>query len=325
VAKGESPIPGPSTVIGKVMGTGRPGAEAATMTSRGQAQAFHDLPPGRLPANLPEGHFWMRSADGNSWVLMREAGAAPAPFELTVFSDGATTNYTLRSGDRMIQSDAITRTGSTHQGADRLPQDLTGTGPNNPYRDPVTGQAWDKGHGIDHADTLAGPGVRSSTVDPANFTPQASWWNQGPRNSLVGRIRDGHVASNRPGGGGYKEMAIYGENPPVTANGTPIPQEFVFVETNPAGAPVRAWRIPNQQGAAGRAITSIDGMAIPLAEVPAVMLRSGAPAGGPGGAFYAPGIVFGMPGDAEREKSGAAAVCDPGQTSSSVDQPACMP
>jgi hypothetical protein len=326
VARGDTPIPTPDAVIGKVRGTGRPGAEPAAVTTHGQAEAFHQLVPNRLPANLPEGHFWMRSADGSHWVIMREAGAPPAPFELTVFSDAAgRTNYVLRTGDRLIQSDAITRTGSTHQGADRLPEDLTGTGGNNPYRDPVTGRAWDKGHGIDHADTLEGPGVRSSTVDPANFTPQASWWNQGPRNSLVGRIRNGHAPSGRPGGGGYREMAIYGENPPVTANGTPIPQEFVFVETNATGAPVRAWRIPNQQGAGSRAITSIDPMAIPLSEVPPVMLRSGPPAGGPGGGFYAPGVVFGVPGAREGEKTGAAAVCDPGKAASSVDQPACMP
>jgi hypothetical protein len=327
IQRGDSPLPSPSAVIGKVRGTGRPGAEPAGMRTQGQAEAFHQLPADRLPANLPDGHFWMRSADGSQWVLMREAGATPAPFELTVFSDAAAgrTNYVLRSGDRMIQSDAITRTGSTHQGADRLPPDLTGTGANNPYRDPVTGRAWDKGHGIDHADTLAGPGVRSSTVDPANFTPQASWWNQGPRNSLVGRIRDGHPPSGRPGGGGYREMALYAENPPVTANGTPIPREFIFVETNAAGAPRLAWRIPNQHGAAGRAITSIDPLAIPLAEVPPIMLRSGLPTGGPGGGFYAPGIVFGMPGDNEKEPTGAAAVCEPDQPAASVDQQVCMP
>src|SRR5262249_30138491 len=58
VAKGESPVPGPGAVMDKVFGTGRAGAEPATMATRGQTGAFHDLPPDRLPRNLPDGHFW---------------------------------------------------------------------------------------------------------------------------------------------------------------------------------------------------------------------------------------------------------------------------
>ncbi len=185
-----------------------------------------------------------------------------------------------------------------------MPPDLDEVGVNNPYRDPVTNQPWDKGHGVDHADTLEGPGVLSSTTDIANFTPQASWWNQGPRNSLVGRIRNGHGPSGRAGGGGYREMARYAESPPVTSNGTLIPREFIFVETDAAGVALRAWRIPNVQGAAGRGITAIDAMAIPLADVPPVLLRSGLPLAGPGGtgAVYAPGAIFGM--TAAREIAG---------------------
>jgi hypothetical protein len=325
VASGESPIPGPGAVMDRMMGTGRAGAQPANVTARGQAAAFDQLPPDRLPANLPDGHYWMRSADGTQWVLMREAGADIVPFELSVYADAAgNTNYMLRGGGRLIQSDAITRTGTTYSGGPRLPQDLAGTGVDNPYLDPVTGTPWDKGHGVDYADTLEGPGVLSSTTDPANFTPQASWWNQGPRNSLVGRIRNGHPPSGRLGGGGYREMGIYDANPPVTANNTPIPREFVFVETDAAGVPQRAWRIPNQQSAAGRAITSIDPMEIPLASVPPVMRGSGVPLAGPGGGAttYAPGIVFGMPGDHEGEGGGGAGpMC--GGPSHSVDAPVC--
>ncbi len=280
-------------------------AAPATVTQRGNAAAFHNLPPDRLPANLPEGHFWMRNADGSEWTLMRDAGTQAAPFELTVYADASgNTNYVLRSNGRLIQSNAITRSGSTHGGTDRLPPDLDEVGVNNPYRDPVTNQPWDKGHGVDHADTLEGPGVLSSTTDIANFTPQASWWNQGPRNSLVGRIRNGHGPSGRAGGGGYREMARYAESPPVTSNGTLIPREFIFVETDAAGVALRAWRIPNVQGAAGRGITAIDAMAIPLADVPPVLLRSGLPLAGPGGtgAVYAPGAIFGM--TAAREIAG---------------------
>jgi hypothetical protein len=325
IEAGRSPLPGPSTVLGRIRGTGPGQAEPAPIVQRGNAAAFHDLPVARLPRNLPEGHFWMRSADGTQWVLMRRTGAAPAPFELTVSADGAgNINYVMRTGNRMIQSDAVTQTGTAYSGQ-RLPNDLAGTGPDNPYLDPVSNVPWDKGHGVDYVDTLEGPGVHNTSIDPANFTPQASWWNQGPRNSLVGRIRDGHAPSGRTGGGGYREMAIYPDNPPVTADGTPIPSEFIFVEATRAGAPVRAWRIPNIQGAAGRAITAIDPMAIPLADVPPVMLRSGVPLAGPGGsgAVYSPGLIFGMPG-AQEDSSGTAAVCDV-PASVSVDEPVCRP
>ncbi len=313
VERGESRLPSPGAVLARVRGTGRPGAEPAAVTRAGNHEAFHNLPPDRLPANLPEGHFWMRNAEGTEWVLMREAGANPAPFELTVYSDGTSINYNLRSNGRLIQSDAITRTGTTHSGPDRLPPTLEETGAANPYRDPVTGEVWDKGHGVDHADTLEGPGVFGSTTDIANFTPQASWWNQGPRNSIVGRIRNGHAPSGRPGGGGYREMAIYGENPPVTADGTPIPREFYFVETNAAGAPVRAWRIPNQHGAGGRTAAAID--AFELASVndaPSFILRTEVPLtpAGPNVA-YAPGLILGVRGDNEAAPDADAnAVCE---------------
>lgn len=322
VAKGEAKIAGPKQVMDKVLGR-PPGGVQTTMNVRGQSQPFHQMAQNRLPRNLPEGHYWERSPDHTRWMLMREPGAPQAPFDLTVFSDAAgNMNYTLKTGDRMIQTDAITRSGTTYQGADRLPPDLTDTGLQNPYRDPVTGQPWDKGHGIDHADTIEGPGVTLSTTDPANFTPQASWWNRGPRNFLVGRIR--------ALGGGYREMAIYDANPPVTANGTPVPREFIFVETDAAGTVRNAWRIPNQQGAAGRALASINPMQIPNTSVPPVMLRPGPLAGTGGGAFYAPGIVFGVRGDREPAAPGddpaSTSMCvDPGTAKMSGSQAVCAP
>ena len=303
VKSGESPIPGPGAVLDRVMGTGKVDAQPANVTARGNAAAFHQLPPSRLPANLPEGHFWMRSADGTQWVLMREAGTPPTAFELSVYADAANVNYNLRAGGRLIQTDTITRTDAGYSGNQRLPEGLRDTGANNPYNDPVTGQPWDKGHGTDFVDTREGPGTTNSTLDPANFTPQASWWNQGPRNALVGRIRNGHAPSGRLGGGGYREMGIYDPNPPMTANGTPIPREFIFVETDAAGVPQRAWRIANQQGAAGRTIDVIDSMTIPLSDVPPVMRGPGSALAGTGGGSttYAPGMIFGMRGDREEQ------------------------
>ena len=304
VEAGEAPLRSPQQVLG---GGGRPAAERADVTVNGQGAAFHNLPPDRLPGGLPQGHFWMRTPEGQ-WVLMREAGAPQAPFELSVYSDAAgRTNYVLRTGDRVIQSDAISRSGGTYQsGQQRLPPQLEGTGAQNPYRDPVTGQVrYDKGHGVDYADTLEGPGVRSSTTDPANFTPQAPWWNQGPRNTLVRWIREGHPTTGRPGGGGYREMALYDASPPRVADGTPIPREFVFVETNGAGVPQRAWRVPNDPALTNRTVANMAQYEVPLSQVPPAMIRPNASlqARGPDVSFL-PGIVFGVPGDHEGADAG---------------------
>ena len=116
---------------------------------------FHAMPADRLPANLAPGHFWARSAT-NEWVILREPTAPPASIEITVFSDGANTNYVIRSNSRTIASDALTNPNPTYSGP-RLPEDLSGTGANNPYRDPATGRLYDKSHGTDYADTLEGP------------------------------------------------------------------------------------------------------------------------------------------------------------------------
>lgn len=293
VASGNTPLPGPQKFLRRPR-VAEVAGERAAVTTHGNAADFHALPQDRLPGNLPEGHFWARSDEGH-WVLMREPGAPPATFELSVYSDGTATNYALSSNNRTIATDALTRQGSTYaRGQQRTPDELAGTGPNNPYRDPATGQLYDKGHGVDYADNLEGPGVRSSNLDPRNFTPQATWWNQGPRKSLVGRIRSQ--------GGGYREMPIYGTPPRTTVNGTPIPTEFVFVETNRAGVPQQAWRVPNDPSLTDRTMGALGGRGVPLNEVPAAILRPGALTPDVPGISYTPGLILGHRGDDEGQQ-----------------------
>ena len=289
VSAGKSPLKSPSAMfrppaVGEVPGV------PADVTYVENPAPFHAMPADRLPANLPPGHFWARSAT-NEWVILREPTAPPASIEITVFSDGANTNYVIRSNSRTIASDTLTNPNPTYSGP-RLPEDLSGTGANNPYRDPATGRLYDKSHGTDYADTLEGPNVRNSSTDPNNFTPGAAWWNRGPRNALVQRIRTI--------GGGYRELPLYDANPPLTANGTPIPREFVFVETNRMGQPQNAWRIPNDPTLTDRSLGALNGRDVPLSEVPAAMLQPNAPVvpDGPG-VTYLPGLIIGQRGDDE--------------------------
>jgi len=295
VASGKSLVKSPGAVFGR-RGASPASGTPAEVTVVGDGAAFHSLPAERLPANLPDGHFWSRSA-ANEWVILREPGAPVAPLELAVYADAAgNMNYALRTSGRTIATDALTRTGGTYaSGQQRLPQELGGTGANNPYRDPATGELYDKSHGVDYADTLEGPGVRSSTTDPVNFTPGASWWNRGPRNALVQQIR--------AIGGGYRELPIYDAVPRVTANGTPIPREFVFVETSRAGVPQRAWRIPNDPALTDRSMGSLLNRDIPIDQVPQAILRPDALVvpDGPG-VTYLPGMIIGRLGDDEKKR-----------------------
>lgn len=257
---------------------GGPRGQTVTPEVRGPMGDFNALPPERLPV-LPEGHAWVRSANGE-WTILRDPGAPEVPIEISIYSDGqGHVNYNIRSGTEVLQSDAITRPqNDTYSGGERLPEVLRGTGEQNPFREPATNRTFDKGHGVDYADALEGPGVRNSNLDPVNFTPQAAWWNRWVRNHLVARIRSQS--------GGYREMPIYDQAPSVTANGTPIPREFVFVETSSTGQPVRAWRIPNDPTLTGRSQSVLGQYEIPLSDIPEVMVN-------PTGGMRAPGTVIG--------------------------------
>jgi hypothetical protein len=219
---------------------------------------------------------------GGAWTIERAPGAPEVPLEISIYSDGqGRINFNIRSGDRVLQSDAMTRPqGNTFPSGreNRLPPDLRGTGADNPYREPgPNGRLFQKGHGVDYADRLEGQGVRSSNQDPANFTPQARYWNSFLRNQLVQAIRGR--------GGGYREMPIYDANPPRTVNNTPIPREFIFVETTATGEPVTAWRIANDPNLTGTTLNDLP-QPLPTSQIPSAMI-------GPGGRMVPPGTMFG--------------------------------
>lgn len=290
VAAGGGPVPTPQTVFSGPRAGAQVQVVPADVTVVGNGGMFGAVPQSRLPGNLPQGHYWAQDAAGG-WTIVREPGAAPVALELAVYSDGVNVNYVLRGDGRMIASDALS-VPPTYTGP-RLPQEISGTGANNPYRDPATGQLYDKSHGVDYAHTLEGPGVRNSSTDVANFTPGAAWWNRGARNHLVQQI-----SAN---GGGYREMPVYDANPRVTVDGTPVPREFIFVETNRQGVPQRAWRVPNDPTLTDQSLAAVNPHSIPLAQVPQAMMRPNAPvAPDVPNVTYLPGVMVGKKGDDEK-------------------------
>jgi hypothetical protein len=267
---------------------GGPQGRTVAPEVRGNIADFHALPVERLPV-LPEGHYWVRQ--GAEWTVFREPTAPEVPLEISIYSDGqGNINFNVRTGPRVLQSDAMTRDPTYQGGENRLPPELRGTGPDNPYLEQGTGTRYDKGHGVDYADRLEGPGARSSNADPANFTPQARYWNSFLRNHLVGAIRSR--------GGGYRELPIYDSNPPQTVNGIPIPREFVFVETSPTGEPVAAWRIPNDPNIATYQQAQLPQYRIPLTDIPRAMLRPNGTVQRPG-TMVGPQVIWGQAGDEE--------------------------
>lgn len=270
---------------------GSPGGRTVTPEVRGPMSDFHALPLERLP-RLPEGHYWARQ--GPEWVLFREPNAPEVPIEISIFSDGqGNINYNIRTGSRVLQSEAMTRpSGDTYQGSEnRLPSGLRETGENNPFLEEGTGRLFEKGHGIDYVDRIEGPGVRSSNADPANFTPQARFWNSFLRNHLVRAIRGR--------GGGYREMPIYESNPSMTANETPIPSEFIFVETTPTGEPAAAWRIPNDPAITTRTQAELPQYSIDISEIPSAMIESSGRMRPPGAIAGPFGFISGQRGEQE--------------------------
>ncbi|MFT3971749.1 MAG: hypothetical protein QM695_16095 [Micropruina sp.] len=250
-----------------------PSLEPVDVGFNGPRSGFDGLPAARLPRNLPEGYAWRRV--GAQWELVRDPATPARSVNISTFDDGTgRPNYVVVVNGRPVSSDTFTRPpNNTYQGPQRLPTDLEGTGANNPFRT-GDGVLYDKGHIGDFADTPEGPGVRPQTLAPENYTPQASWWNRWVRNGLVRRIR--------AAGNGYRELPIYDANPPVTVNGTPIPREYVFMETRPDGTPLRAWRIPNDPTLTARTQAVLPQYEMAPADIPQVMLRPDGTAAPPG-------------------------------------------
>lgn len=242
-----------------------PGGTPAEVTWRGNAGDLRTVPRERL-GPLPEGHSWVRTPEGD-WGVVRAPDAAAAPIEITVSGDGqGRVTHIVRSGDRVLQADVMPRAvGDTRTSGPRLPTEISDTGTRNPYRVQGEQGAMGKGHLADYADVYEGPRAHNLNRDPANFTPQARWWNEHVRNQLVQAIRQR--------GGGYREIPLYEGTPRYTVGNassppTRIPSHYVFVETTSTGVAVRAWRVPNNNALTTRTQAALPPYRLQLSEVP---------------------------------------------------------
>lgn len=221
---------------------------------------FNRLPVAELPP-LPEGYGWARIND--VWEPINLTGPNRNPLTLSDYGLDANgrSNYNIVNVDRLVQSSAVTRPqGGTYPPGSRgnMPFDTAD------FTDPATGRRYTPGHNVDYADTNAQPGVRDSNADPLNFTPEPGWWGRWLRNNLVQRIR--------AGGGGYRQMNYYSATPTRTVSQNPIPDGVYFVETDPAGNAVQAWRIPFASPTGPTQQSALAQFSVPLNQVPAGLL-----------------------------------------------------
>ncbi|MGF6508590.1 DUF4157 domain-containing protein [Paraburkholderia sp. 32] len=220
---------------------------------------FNDLAATELPP-LPENYGWVRIND--VWEPINLVGPNRRPLTLRIYGPDAAgkNNYNILAGPELVQSSAVARpTGATY------PPGSRGNMPFNTadFTD-NTGQTWIVGHNVDYADTNDLPNVPDSNADPANYTPEPAWWGLYLRNFIVRRLI-------RPNGGGYRQMNFYSGAPRMTTSGNPIPDGVYFVQTDPNGVAIRAWRIPFAvNGPTGAA--NLPQFEIPLNQVPAGLL-----------------------------------------------------
>jgi hypothetical protein len=270
-------------VRGAVRGAPAPRGTPAEVNWIGNAGEFRTLPEQRL-GPLPEGHSWRRAGNGD-WIVERAQGAPEAPVEVIVSRDGnGRVSHIVRSGERTLHHDTMPRAaGDLYDGKGRYPAELRKAGPENPYRETGKTEPWGKGHTHDYADTYDTPDAYDLNKDPRNYQPQAEWWNEGVRNKLVQQIRKG--------GGGYREVGEFDPARPAraTVTGKPIPDGFLFIETDAAGHPVRAWRVPNNDALTTRTLDVLPSYAVDLSTVPRGIIAADGTVAAPGS------LVVGVP------------------------------
>jgi Domain of unknown function (DUF4157) len=228
---------------------------------------FHGLARSQLPP-LPENYVWGRFQ--GEWVPMRPPGANQA-LNLRVYGPdpAGRVNYNMLSNGRLLGSSAWTRpTGGTYGGSrGEMPFGAAGS-----FQEPTSGETWIRGHNVDFADTMGPPGSATSNADPLNYTPEPPWWGTQIRNPLVARIR--------AAGGGYQQMNFYGASPRSVRANVEIPDGVFFVQTDAAGAPVQAWRIPfnafphGHSVGSGNAFSTLAPFQVPLSQVPAAVFSA---------------------------------------------------
>jgi hypothetical protein len=229
---------------------------------------FNALGASELP-QLPPGLTWGRVTQGGrpQWEPISMFGPNRQPLDLLWFGDPVNPrgNYVLQSqvgtGSGTIfgrqtfrpANDLYSGLGANQgAGGTPLPGAPASTRSSFPitnadFIDPATGVRYTRGHIIDFANTTdRTAAIPDSNMSPQNFSPEQGWWGGlSGRNRLTIRIR----SSSPAGGAQLVQYNVFSPTPRTTANGTPIPDAFILVELDPAGAPARAWRVPNNTNA----------------------------------------------------------------------------
>ncbi|MBP1467365.1 hypothetical protein EYB53_016755 [Candidatus Chloroploca sp. M-50] len=238
---------------------------------RGAGSGFHNLPREQLPAFAEDpgvaGYAWtrLRSGGTDQWVPVRTYGPqqqfelawygqqtnanSNANFNFLYGPEGAAPGALRLVGSRSTQQSSTTGYAgmaandpfpgaprSTRRDFPMSTDDFAVTMPDGSNRRMI------RGHQVDHRDTTRRTiDIGDSNLDPRNFTPEPPQWG-----TLSGRMRlTQRMLSENPGGGTqYRQVNVYRDQPPVTADGTPVPEYIYFIETNTNGTPVRAWEVP---------------------------------------------------------------------------------
>jgi hypothetical protein len=103
-------------------------------------------------------------------------------------------------------------------------------------------------------------------------------------------------------GGGYRELPIYESTPARTVNNTPIPSEFIFVETTSTGQPVAAWRVPNDPAVNTTRMAELPQYRIDPSQIPEVMLDASGNVRQPGSVAGPAGTISGFLGSDEEQR-----------------------
>lgn len=254
---------------------------------------FNNLRLDELPP-LMEGYAWIRTTNQGrvQWEPMSLHGPNTQPIRLrwyeTPASTSPTANYNLLSGNQLLGSRGTRRLSTdpyeglpANTGANNTPLPGAPRSERQDFPMPDTAfieqggtRRYVRGHNVDYRDTTARTAqIPDSNLDPANFTPEPTWWG-----GLNGRQRlTARMLTNNPGGQ-IRQINLYAENPPLTQNGTPIPDRIIFIETTPTGQPLRAWEIPfgptsPPNGPVNTAANIDANYGIPLTQVPQGLLN----------------------------------------------------
>lgn len=202
--------------------------------SNGRNYIFKHLDPTFWPI-LPMGYKWFYdSSDSSQLPTVKKCSESDEKdIEITIFGPNGNTgepkkrvNYVTWFDNLNVQCYANTRLPTFCDGAPRNDDYPIST---EDYKSGVV--CYDRGHGIDYADTIHQT-KHFSLSHHRNFIPEPRIWNRTLRRTWVGRIRKEEGAYMQRVY--YHKYSLYhlASTPTLTNNGTPIPVGAYFSQIN---------------------------------------------------------------------------------------------